>query len=234
MRVREVSELSEEIKDLKEQLWRSHDIDYYGEAQLLEYEKADAYRASFHLVAEDDDGRVVGSMSGWVSERVGFFSELIISPEAQGQGIGMAVFEAAEQLCADRGVTRLALRTDPQWDAFQLYVRRDWHVEFYIDDWVDGRRYVQMRKDMTANHDRMADVAQWHQLGQSIVREFEFDDFVAALGFVNRVGELAEQTQHHPDIDIRYNSVRLSLTTHSAGGLTDADFDLAIQIDNLV
>ena len=63
------------------------------------------------------------------------------------------------------------------------------------------------------------------------MRTFKFDDFVAALDFVNRVGKLAEKAGHHPDIDIRYNKVRLALISHDAGGLTNKDFELAGQTD---
>ena len=73
----------------------------------------------------------------------------------------------------------------------------------------------------------------WVQEGGALVCERVFRDFVAALAFVNRVGELAEVAGHHPDIDIRWNRVRLALVTHSAGGLTQADLDLAGQIDSL-
>jgi len=67
-----------------------------------------------------------------------------------------------------------------------------------------------------------------------IAREFKFDDFGAAIGFVNRVAALAEQANHHPDILLHgYNKVRLELSTHSAAGLTDADFQLAARIDEL-
>lgn len=77
---------------------------------------------------------------------------------------------------------------------------------------------------------RLAGLPGWHiELGE-LVRTFEFKDFVAALAFVNRVGQAAEQAGHHPDIDIRYSRVRLALVTHSAGGLTEMDFDLAAQI----
>jgi 4a-hydroxytetrahydrobiopterin dehydratase len=66
----------------------------------------------------------------------------------------------------------------------------------------------------------------------SIVRELSFDDFSAAIAFVNRVAELAEAANHHPDIFVHgWNKVRLTLSTHSQGGLTDADFALAGQID---
>ncbi len=74
----------------------------------------------------------------------------------------------------------------------------------------------------------------WKIESGELVRTFEFKDFATALAFVNRVGELAEQFGHHPDIDIRYNRVRLALVTHSAGGLTEKDFELASRIQTLV
>ena len=63
--------------------------------------------------------------------------------------------------------------------------------------------------------------------------EYKFADFVAAMAFVNQVAEAAEAANHHPDIDIRWNKVRLSLATHSEGGLTQNDFALAAQIESL-
>jgi 4a-hydroxytetrahydrobiopterin dehydratase len=74
----------------------------------------------------------------------------------------------------------------------------------------------------------------WEILSGELVRTFQFKDFRAALGFVNLVGELAEAAGHHPDIDIRYNRVRLALTTHDAGGLTAKDFDLATLAEKLL
>jgi 4a-hydroxytetrahydrobiopterin dehydratase len=71
----------------------------------------------------------------------------------------------------------------------------------------------------------------WERAGAEITRTYRFRDFREALAFVNRVGELAERTGHHPDIDIRYNAVTLALTTHDAGGLTAKDFELARSID---
>lgn len=71
----------------------------------------------------------------------------------------------------------------------------------------------------------------WQIEAGELVRTYKFDDFRAALGFVNRVGELAEAAGHHPDIDIRYNKVRLALVTHDAGGLTNKDFELAAHAD---
>ena len=71
----------------------------------------------------------------------------------------------------------------------------------------------------------------WERTGAEITRAYRFRDFREALAFVNRVGDLAERAGHHPDIDIRYNTVTLALTTHDAGGLTQKDFDLAHAID---
>jgi len=65
----------------------------------------------------------------------------------------------------------------------------------------------------------------------SITRDYQFPNFVAAVRFVDFVAELAEAADHHPDIDIRYNRVRLTLSTHSAGGVTEKDFALARAID---
>jgi len=76
---------------------------------------------------------------------------------------------------------------------------------------------------------RLAQLPGWQIQSGELVRTFEFKDFVAAIRFVNQVADLAEQANHHPDIDIRYNRVRLALVTHSAGGLTEKDFHLAAQ-----
>jgi len=74
-----------------------------------------------------------------------------------------------------------------------------------------------------------------HGEGSSIVCDRSFADFAAAIAFVDRVAELAEAANHHPDILLHgWNKVRLTLSTHSEGGLTDADFALAGQIDELV
>ena len=71
----------------------------------------------------------------------------------------------------------------------------------------------------------------WERAGSEIKRTYRFKDFREALAFVNRVGDLAERAGHHPDIDIRYSTVTLVLSTHDAGGLTSQDFDLARAID---
>ena len=71
----------------------------------------------------------------------------------------------------------------------------------------------------------------WKLEGKEIVRHCEFPDFAAAMAFVNQVAEKAEKAGHHPDIDIRYNKVRLALVTHDAGGITQNDLSLAQDID---
>lgn len=73
----------------------------------------------------------------------------------------------------------------------------------------------------------------WKQNGKEIEKEFELKDFVRSMGFVHSVALLAEKADHHPDIDIRWNKVKLVLSTHSEGGLTEKDFKLAKQIDAL-
>jgi 4a-hydroxytetrahydrobiopterin dehydratase len=74
----------------------------------------------------------------------------------------------------------------------------------------------------------------WRREGDEIVREWQLEDFAAAMAFVNKVAEAAEAANHHPDILVHgWNKVRLSLTNHSAGGLTDADFEMAKTIDAL-
>jgi 4a-hydroxytetrahydrobiopterin dehydratase len=73
----------------------------------------------------------------------------------------------------------------------------------------------------------------WKRERKEIAKLYELKNFVRAMGFVNSVALLAEKANHHPDIDIRWNKVKLVLSTHSAGGLTEKDFNLAKQIDSL-
>jgi len=80
--------------------------------------------------------------------------------------------------------------------------------------------------------DRLEDLSEWSQTGDTLQRTFRFDDFRAAMSFVERIAELAEQHQHHPDIMIRYDKVTLSLTTHDAGGVTERDFQFARAADD--
>jgi 4a-hydroxytetrahydrobiopterin dehydratase len=81
---------------------------------------------------------------------------------------------------------------------------------------------------------RMAEQSVWRQEDETLVRDYEFKDFVAAMAFVNRVADAAEEVNHHPDILVHgWNKVRLTLTTHSEGRLTDNDHAMAQRIDGL-
>lgn len=82
--------------------------------------------------------------------------------------------------------------------------------------------------------EKLAALSEWRLSGKEIERTITFAGFPAAVAFVNRVAEVAEKANHHPDIDIRWNTVRLALSSHDAGGLTGRDFALAGVIDSLV
>jgi 4a-hydroxytetrahydrobiopterin dehydratase len=80
----------------------------------------------------------------------------------------------------------------------------------------------------------MSSDAVWRQEGESLVRDYRFKDFAEAIAFVNRVAAAAEEANHHPDILVHgWNKVRLTLTTHSEGRLTDNDRAMAERIDGL-
>lgn len=80
----------------------------------------------------------------------------------------------------------------------------------------------------------LASVRGWRREGEEIVRDFKFTDFKSAMAFVNRVADEAELLDHHPDTLIHgWNNVRLSVMTHSEGGLTAMDFQLAERINSL-
>ena len=81
---------------------------------------------------------------------------------------------------------------------------------------------------------RLEGFSEWSLSGEAIQRTFSFEDFRGAMAFVNRIAELAEEHQHHPDIMIRYSKVTLTISTHEAGGLTEKDFELARDTDAVV
>ena len=81
-----------------------------------------------------------------------------------------------------------------------------------IDGWLKGRKG-------------------WKRLGNALTKDFQFPSFRDSIVFVNRVASLADDSDHHPDIDIRYTTVRLTLETHSAGGITEKDLKLAESVD---
>ena len=77
----------------------------------------------------------------------------------------------------------------------------------------------------------LADLAGWERQGDEIVKEFRFAGFGDAIAFVVRLAFRAEKADHHPDLDVRYNRVRVALSTHSEGGLTSKDLALAAEAD---
>jgi len=81
--------------------------------------------------------------------------------------------------------------------------------------------------------EKMNDLNNWEMIGDGMTKQFQFDDFKKAMEFVNKIAEEAEKINHHPDMIISYNKVKITLTTHSAGGLTQKDFELAKIIDSI-
>ena len=90
-----------------------------------------------------------------------------------------------------------------------------------------------MRMDDEEVTKRLAELGGWERDGDSLEREFEFSNFVGSVDFVNRLTPVAEEMNHHPDLAISWNKVKVSLSTHSEGGITENDFLLATKIDSL-
>ena len=81
--------------------------------------------------------------------------------------------------------------------------------------------------------DRMKKIPEWELEKKHIERTFEFDDFADAIDFVNAVAEVADEEEHHPDIDIRYNTITMALVSHDAGGVTPRDVRMAGTINKI-
>ena len=81
--------------------------------------------------------------------------------------------------------------------------------------------------------DRLAGLDGWERSGDAIEKQFDNGDFKGAVDFVNRLTPEAEEMNHHPDLEISWKTVTVTITTHSEGGLTDGDFELARRIDSL-
>jgi 4a-hydroxytetrahydrobiopterin dehydratase len=81
--------------------------------------------------------------------------------------------------------------------------------------------------------ERLGQLEGWSREGNALKREFKLKDFVGSVEFVNRMVEPAEEMNHHPDLSISWNKVTVSLSTHSEGGITENDFELARKIDSL-
>lgn len=88
--------------------------------------------------------------------------------------------------------------------------------------------------DTDTIRERLANLDGWELDGNQIVREWTFADFRAAVDFINRVADLADDAEHHPDLYNSYTTVRIGLTSHSEGGVTDKDLALAARIDSVV
>jgi 4a-hydroxytetrahydrobiopterin dehydratase len=81
--------------------------------------------------------------------------------------------------------------------------------------------------------ERLSGLGGWTREGDAITKSFDRGDFVGSVKFVDRIVEPAEGMNHHPDLSISWSEVSVSITNHAAGGLTDADFELAAKIDQL-
>ena len=85
--------------------------------------------------------------------------------------------------------------------------------------------------DDTQMSENLSGLAGWERAGNEIVKSYKLKDFIASIGFVNKIAILAEKADHHPDILIQYSSVKITLSTHSEGGITEKDFNLAAEIE---
>ena len=90
---------------------------------------------------------------------------------------------------------------------------------------------MRARLDDDAVTTGLAELSGWERVGDEIVRTFECPDFPAAIAFVVRIGFLAEAKDHHPDLDVRWRRVKVALTTHDLGGISEWDLELAAGID---
>lgn len=80
---------------------------------------------------------------------------------------------------------------------------------------------------------RLAELSDWERTGPAITKRFERGDFVGSVAFVSSLVEPAEAMNHHPDLEVSWGTVTVTLSTHSEGGLTESDFELAAKIDQL-
>jgi 4a-hydroxytetrahydrobiopterin dehydratase len=85
----------------------------------------------------------------------------------------------------------------------------------------------------TEIQEALTSLSGWQRNGKAIQRVFRFPDFKAAMQFVNKVAEKAEQANHHPDIDIRYNTITMALVSHDSGGVTQRDVRMAEAINKI-
>jgi len=99
----------------------------------------------------------------------------------------------------------------------------------YINLYLTGEKNMALLSENEIN-EGLSSLEGWGQEGNQIVKQFKFKNFVESMGFVTQVAILAERVDHHPDILIEYSKVTITLSTHSEGGLTEKDFNLANEI----
>lgn len=173
-------------------------------------------------------GQLLGFLAGflfyciWVFNRLGQYYSLMYSDAPPQNTMSSRIAWAGIILCVGTWFWSLATSISLMREASQATVDS---LKLF------GASLVKMDDAQIAS--ALASLPDWQRRGQIIARTFEFADFPAAMKFVNAVAGLAEQAQHHPDIDIRWNRVTLALTTHDAGGLTEKDFALARECDAL-
>ena len=85
--------------------------------------------------------------------------------------------------------------------------------------------------DDTQISENLARIEGWERAGNEIRKSYKLSNFIASIGFVNKIAILAEKADHHPDILVQYSTVNITLSTHSEGGITEKDFDLASEIE---
>lgn len=125
---------------------------------------------------------------------------------------------------------RCELRFQSKWE-----LQDHFDLEHAVHD--DGPRLPPHQRGRLADAEvtkALASLPGWTRAGEAIERTFELPSFPAAISFVDRIAELAEAADHHPDLDIRYRKVRVVLSTHSEGGITGKDIGLAARIDEVV
>jgi len=83
-------------------------------------------------------------------------------------------------------------------------------------------------------NNKLGNLNGWERSGNEIVKSYKLSNFIASIGFVNKIAILAEKADHHPDILIQYSTVKITLSTHSEGGLTEKDFNLAAEIEGVL
>jgi 4a-hydroxytetrahydrobiopterin dehydratase len=82
-------------------------------------------------------------------------------------------------------------------------------------------------------HEKLKKMEGWSHAGKALHKKYNFKSFMPAINFANRIAEAAERAQHHPDITINYSVVGVDLSTHSEGGVTESDFEMASRIDQI-